>query len=264
MTRSSRSASTRCAPSSKQKLDELEHVMELRNSGSDGFETARAIMFSDEGKLVMDTLRSDGPGKSAEFVVALPFSGNAALPTVRAAMPRPRGRLRICIIDDDEDGAGSLYYVLELEGHEVHVAMDGELGIDLLLAVHPDVVLCDLGLPGLDGFEVARHVDAAAGGGLAITAHPRRRGGAPTPDRGVHAVSRLHGFPVELRLPLQHCTAPRARAPPLPVSEPCADQAVQGDLRLSGLDRQLAMDLGRNSHLELPAIPAGRQRFWDG
>src|SRR6266545_4536755 len=58
MTRSSRSASTRCAPSSKQKLDELEHVMELRKSGSDGFETARAVMFSDEGKVVMDTLRA--------------------------------------------------------------------------------------------------------------------------------------------------------------------------------------------------------------
>ena len=104
---------------------------------------------------------SDGPGKGAEFVVALPFSRNVALPTVRAATPRPRGRLRICVIDDNEDNADSLHDVLELEGHDVHVAMDGELGIDLVLAVHPDVVLCDVGLPGLDGFEVARRLRAA-------------------------------------------------------------------------------------------------------
>ena len=104
---------------------------------------------------------SDGPGKGAEFVVALPFSRNVAPPTVRAATPRPRGRLRICIIDDNEDGAASLHDVLELEGHEVQLAMDGELGIDLVLAIHPDVVLCDVGLLGLDGFEVARRLRAA-------------------------------------------------------------------------------------------------------
>jgi CheY-like chemotaxis protein len=77
------------------------------------------------------------------------------------ATPRPRGRLRICVIDDNEDAADSLHDLLELQGHDVHVAMDGQLGIDLVLAVHPDVVLCDVGLPGLDGFEVARRLRAA-------------------------------------------------------------------------------------------------------
>jgi PAS domain S-box-containing protein len=104
---------------------------------------------------------SDGPGKGAEFVVALPFSRNIALRSVPRATPRPPGRLRICVIDDDQDGADSLHDVLELEGHEVHVAMDGQLGIDLVLKVRPDVVLCDVGLPGLDGFEVARRLRAA-------------------------------------------------------------------------------------------------------
>jgi PAS domain S-box-containing protein len=104
---------------------------------------------------------SDGPGKGAEFVIALPLSRNIALRPVTGATPRPRGRLSICVIDDNEDAADSLHDLLELEGHDVHVAMDGQLGIDLVLAVHPDVVLCDVGLPGIDGFEVARRLRAA-------------------------------------------------------------------------------------------------------
>ncbi len=104
---------------------------------------------------------SDGLGKGAEFIVTLPFSRNIALPVVRTSTPRPRAGLRICVIDDNEDAADSLHDVLELEGHDVHVAMDGQLGIDLVLTVHPDVVLCDVGLPGLDGFEVARRLRAA-------------------------------------------------------------------------------------------------------
>lgn len=104
---------------------------------------------------------SDGLGKGAEFIVTLPFSRNIALPVVRTSTPRPRAGLRICVIDDSEDAADSLHDVLELEGHDVHVAMDGQLGIDLVLTVHPDVVLCDVGLPGLDGFEVARRLRSA-------------------------------------------------------------------------------------------------------
>lgn len=104
---------------------------------------------------------SDGLGKGAEFVVALPVSKNVALQPVRTPPPRPRGRLRICIIDDSEDAAETLHDLLELEGHDVHVAMDGDRGIELVLLVHPDVVLCDVGLPDLDGCEVARRLRAA-------------------------------------------------------------------------------------------------------
>jgi CheY-like chemotaxis protein len=78
----------------------------------------------------------------------------------------PRGRLRICIVDDNEDAAHTLQDVLELEGHEVHVAMDGQAGLSLALAVRPDVVLCDVGLPVLDGLEVARRL--RAGGSTAV------------------------------------------------------------------------------------------------
>jgi CheY-like chemotaxis protein len=104
---------------------------------------------------------SDGPGKGAEFVVALPAIGNVALPATRTATPLPRSRLRICLIDDNEDAADTLRDLLELEGDDVHVANEGLLGIDLARALDPDVVVCDVGLPDLDGFEVARRLRAA-------------------------------------------------------------------------------------------------------
>ena len=104
---------------------------------------------------------SGGPGKGAEFVVALPFLRDVAPPPERAPTPRPHGHLRICIVDDNEDAAHTLQDLLELGGHKVHVAIDGQLGLDLSLAVQPDVVLCDVGLPLLDGFEVARRLRAA-------------------------------------------------------------------------------------------------------
>jgi len=115
---------------------------------------------------------SNGVGKGAEFVVTLPSLRNVVLsPEVPA--PRPLGPLRICIIDDSEDAADTLHDVLELEGHDVQVAKEGQAGIDLVLAVRPDVVLCDVGLPGLDGFEVARRLRAAGSAAtlVALTGH---------------------------------------------------------------------------------------------
>ncbi len=69
--------------------------------------------------------------------------------------PALAGR-RVLIVEDNRDGADSLRLFLELRGHEVHVAYDGLEGVRLAVARVPDVVLCDIGLPGLDGFGVAQ------------------------------------------------------------------------------------------------------------
>ena len=63
---------------------------------------------------------------------------------------------RILIIEDNEDAALSLQDVLELAGHEVHVALDGPNGLEAARCLRPDVVLCDIGLPGMDGYDVAK------------------------------------------------------------------------------------------------------------
>ncbi len=63
---------------------------------------------------------------------------------------------RIVVIEDNLDAAEVLADVLQLEGHEVHVAHDGRSGLELVRRVRPDLVLCDIGLPDLDGYEVAQ------------------------------------------------------------------------------------------------------------
>jgi CheY-like chemotaxis protein len=63
-------------------------------------------------------------------------------------------------VEDSRDGREMLRYMLEHAGHEVHEAADGPGGVDTILKVVPDVALVDLGLPALDGYEVARRVRA--------------------------------------------------------------------------------------------------------
>ena len=99
--------------------------------------------------------RSEGPGRGAEFLVRLPLSAPAAreTPEPRRAPGAPR---RVLVIEDNVDAGFTLAEVLSLEGHEVRVARDGASGITLARALEPDVVLCDIGLPDVDGYEVAR------------------------------------------------------------------------------------------------------------
>jgi CheY-like chemotaxis protein len=83
--------------------------------------------------------------------------------------------LRILIIEDNRDQARTLMYLMELCGHQARVAYTGPEGIHAACAWHPDVVLCDIGLPELNGWEVARtlrhHADTAAARLIAITAY---------------------------------------------------------------------------------------------
>jgi PAS domain S-box-containing protein len=112
---------------------------------------------------------SEGTGRGAEFVVRLPVAAAAAPPPPgpparrRAAAPR-----RILLVEDNDDARTSLALALRGLGHEVIEAGDGTRGASLAVERRPDVVLIDLGLPGMDGYEVAR----------AIRSHPA--GGAPT------------------------------------------------------------------------------------
>jgi CheY-like chemotaxis protein len=79
--------------------------------------------------------------------------------------------LRILIVEDNPDGRQSLRTLLELLGHEVESAVDGEEGVKIALAWKPDVALVDIGLPRLSGFEVARQVRAALGETIWLAAH---------------------------------------------------------------------------------------------
>ncbi len=107
---------------------------------------------------------SAGLGRGSTFSVEMPQiarPGPASPAGEAPSAPSPR---RILIVEDSQDSRDMLRYLLEHAGHEVHEASDGPAGVEAILSVRPDIALVDVGLPGLDGYEVARRVRAAAEG----------------------------------------------------------------------------------------------------
>jgi len=91
------------------------------------------------------------------------------------SVPGGSGSQRVLVVDDNPDAAGSLAVLLRLSDHEVHIARDGHDAIEMALRIRPDIMLLDIGLPGLDGFAVAKRLRQEAGLAgmriIAITGH---------------------------------------------------------------------------------------------
>ncbi len=105
---------------------------------------------------------SAGPNQGSEFIVHLPLAQRVQ-PREPSAngkhnAPTPCPSCRILVVDDNVDAANSLAKLLQMSGHEVKVAYDGPTGIQTAKAMVPDLILLDIGLPGMDGFDVARHL----------------------------------------------------------------------------------------------------------
>lgn len=103
---------------------------------------------------------SGGPGHGASFTIRLPMTNaqsavSSAPATTRAPTGSAAEPLRVLIVEDQEDAADSLRTVLQLLGHRVAVAYSGPEGLQAARDFRPDVVLCDIGLPGMDGYSVA-------------------------------------------------------------------------------------------------------------
>jgi CheY-like chemotaxis protein len=105
---------------------------------------------------------SEGLGRGSRFTLRLPLAAPQEASGEEAAPPaRANGSRRVLIIEDNADAAESLQMLLELSGFEVTTAADGTSGLEAARRFHPDVVLCDIGLPGgLDGYGVARELRA--------------------------------------------------------------------------------------------------------
>jgi signal transduction histidine kinase/CheY-like chemotaxis protein len=116
---------------------------------------------------------SDGPGQGSEFevrlpITALPVAPPAPLPAAQAtAAPTAH---HILIIEDNNDARETLALLLQMLGHRTETAATGPAGVERALASRPQVVLIDLGLPGLDGFQVARQVRTALGESVLLVA----------------------------------------------------------------------------------------------
>jgi PAS domain S-box-containing protein len=112
------------------------------------------------------TARSEGLGHGSEFEVRLPTLAEARRAQIPATVagPSPQVRRRILIVDDNEDGAESLAMLLEVGEHEIHIVHDGPEAIEAAERLRPDVMLLDIGLPRMDGYEVCRRIRQEAWG----------------------------------------------------------------------------------------------------
>ncbi len=96
--------------------------------------------------------RSEGPGKGAEFIFWIPLAAAAAVADQPAVA---QSAMKVLVVEDNPDAGAMMREFLELSGHEVELAASGRDGVEAARQFHPEVVLCDLGLPGMNGYEVA-------------------------------------------------------------------------------------------------------------
>lgn len=149
--------------------DVLPHVFELFTQGSreehrlhDGLGIGLALVSRlvamHDGRV---TGHSDGKGKGAEFTVRLPLGrqqADARTTGEHPAMPgeAARGPLKVLVVDDNRDAAESMCMLLETMGLELACAYDGEAALAVASEFQPDVALLDVGMPGMDGYTLAR------------------------------------------------------------------------------------------------------------
>jgi signal transduction histidine kinase/CheY-like chemotaxis protein len=102
--------------------------------------------------------RSEGPGLGSEFIVRLPLLGEQHASAEQPRRMKPLPSRRILIVDDSRDGGESLATLLRVLGAEVALAHSGRHALECVDDFKPDVVLLDIGMPGMDGYEVARRI----------------------------------------------------------------------------------------------------------
>jgi signal transduction histidine kinase/CheY-like chemotaxis protein len=150
------------------------------------------------------TAASDGPGCGSTFRVTLPLSSRAAAAAPAIGTDAPQGNpaaLRIGVVDDNEDAAVTLALLLETLGHTVSVAHSARAALEALPAFEPDVCLLDIGLPEMNGFELARALRARPGTDhailIAVTGYAQEKDRAEARAAGFHD---LFAKPVDLEV----------------------------------------------------------------
>jgi PAS domain S-box-containing protein len=125
-----------------------------------GLALARNLVEMQDGRLLA---QSGGLGQGSEFTVKLPVvAGALGRESTTVLEPGKSGgrSLRVLVVEDNVDAADSLSMLLRLYGHDVQVARGGPTALEMASASPPDVVLLDIGLPGMDGYQVAKHLRA--------------------------------------------------------------------------------------------------------
>ncbi len=172
--------------------------------------------------------RSEGRNRGSVFTIVLPLAGNLA-PAPRA---RPGGTAsspdacRVLIVEDNVDAAETVSMLLESSGHVVRVAMDGAMALDTLRAFRPHVVLLDIGLPGMDGYEVARRLRLTDEGRdaylIALSGYAQDRDRNDAVDAGFDLHLTKPVEPTHLEEVISSARGAIASLPPKPAAAPVA------------------------------------------
>jgi signal transduction histidine kinase len=154
---------------------------------------------------------SEGQGKGAEITLLLPVEdgvpATAAASSAEAAESPEVMARRILVVEDNADAAATMRDFLELSGHEVELASSGKDGVEAARHFHPEIVLCDLGLPGMDGYQVAaalrRDPDTASAKLIAVTGYGRDEDRRKSKEAGFDLHLTKPVDPAQLRRVLQ-------------------------------------------------------------
>jgi len=142
---------------------------------------------------------SEGIGKGSEFAIRLPSLTQEQWDeeSTGAKDLDPDKRLRVLIVEDSRDVAEMLAVLVSLWGHEVETVYDGSSALEVFGRYQPNAVLCDLGLPGMDGYDVARHLRSSSGALQPLLVAVTGYGGEDEKTR-----SREAGFDVHMTKPV--------------------------------------------------------------
>jgi CheY-like chemotaxis protein len=144
---------------------------------------------------------SEGPGTGSHFIVTLPLAPPIAIDDVPGSVdegPRAHPSRRVLVADDLRDGADTLVLLLRLDGHDAHAVYGGDEAVAAAEALRPDIVLLDIGMPRVNGYEAARRIRQAPWGqGITLIA---ATGWGQQADK---ALARQAGFDHHLTKPIE-------------------------------------------------------------
>ena len=159
---------------------------------------------------------SPGPGQGSEFLVRLPLARERRVEAPKSAAPAPQraASLRIVVADDNRDAAATLAALLELSGHEVAVVNDGAAALEAIEESRPDIALLDIGMPTLNGYDIAKRVRATEWGGAITLVAVTGWGQDADRDQAFAAGFNHHWVkPVDSALALELCNTAGPRSP---------------------------------------------------
>ena len=132
-----------------------------------GLALARRLVELHAGRL---DARSEGHGRGSEFVIQVPLAKNQVLSAIERGADEQRLDRRVLVVDDNQDAANAMAMLIAEIGGDARVAYDGESALAMLQEYQPEVILLDIGMRGLDGYETCQQIRGVVGNGVLLVA----------------------------------------------------------------------------------------------